>query len=115
MSPTLMSVAHGSPSRAHVWSAGLRSSRSRPSPKPARSGCYGSGSPTAVVATSARWLPRDCSWSLSSAQGQHDQIEVMYAQNTPTRTPLVVWTCAVERHDTSVLHESERPRNLAEW
>jgi len=24
--------------------------------------------------------------------GQPDQIEVMYAQNTPTRTPLVVWT-----------------------
>src|SRR5664279_3343663 len=59
------------------------------------------------------WLASAAS-TMATQQGQHDQTEVMYAQNAPTRTPLVVWTCAVERRDTSVLHESERPRNLAE-
>src|SRR5665647_2773107 len=56
------------------------------------------------------WLASAVS-TKATQQGQHDQIEVMYAQNTPARIPPVVWTCAVERRDTSVLHESVRPHN----
>ncbi len=53
------------PSRAHGWSGGPRSNRSRPSPRTAPSGCCASGSPGVVAATSARSRRPDGSWSWS--------------------------------------------------
>lgn len=52
--------------QAPAWSAGPRSSRSKESPKTARSGCCGNGSPTAAAATSAASPPLGASWSSSS-------------------------------------------------
>jgi len=40
--------------------------------------------------------PASAASTKPTQQGQHDQIEVMYAQNTPTRTRLVVLTFALK-------------------